>query len=458
MTARSAVRALLVSVLAVATIPALLPGVAHAATAVNCPGDNLQTAINNASSGDTLDVTGTCTGSFVIDKSLTLQGGILDGSGSRTLAIGVTVQNPTPVVNLNDLGLIFGQDFASGGGNLRIDGAATVTLTRVTVAAGLTDDVPGGGIYNNGGTLSLADSAVADNLALPSHGSPAPGGGIYTQNGALTLTNSTVAKNFSSRGGFGEGGGIFVDGSTTTLINDTIAQNVADGAGGGIYLNSGSISATATIIQANGAPSAGDCNGITTSGGYNLVGSTLGCAGFGATDLQNVSAKLDPFLQGNGGPTENFGLLPGSPAIGAIPLTAGGACLVGLNTDQRGVARPQGKGCDIGAVEKGRTSTTVGSSDTSSISGQTVTFTATVCANPSTLPATPTGTVKFRDGGGGPVLASGVSLAPGGGTHCAQAQLTTSSLSSGRHKIVAIYSGDGANFRSRGSVIQRVKA
>src|SRR5204863_2117207 len=138
-------------------------------------------------------------------------------------------------------------------------------------------------------------------------------------------------------------------------------------------------------------------------------------------------------LKDNGGPTQTVGLLPGSPAIGAIPLTAGGACLVGLNTDQRGVARPQGKRCDIGAVEKGRTTTTVGSSGTPSTAGQPVTFTATVCANPSSLPATPTGTVKFRDGGGGPVLASGVSLAPGGGTHCAQATLTTSTLAGGRH-------------------------
>jgi len=115
-------------------------------------------------------------------------------------------------------------------------------------------------------------------------------------------------------------------------------------------------------------------------------------------------------------------------------------------------------GCDIGAVEKGKTTTAVTSSDTTSTSGQSVTFTATVCAKPPSLPATPTGTVKCRDGGTGPVLASGVSLAPGGGTHCAQATLTTSTLAVGRHKIVGIYSGDGANFKSRGSVIQHVAA
>jgi hypothetical protein len=101
------------------------------------------------------------------------------------------------------------------------------------------------------------------------------------------------------------------------------------------------------------------------------------------------------------------------------------------------------------------TTTTVGSSDTSSTFGQGVTFTATVCATP---PATPTGTVKFRDGGSGPVLASGLSLGAGGGPDCAQATFTTSTLAPGRHKIVGIYSGDAVNTKSRGSVIQRVKA
>lgn len=163
-------------------------------------------------------------------------------------------------------------------------------------------------------------------------------------------------------------------------------------------------------------------------------------------------------LKSNGGPTQTAGLLPGSPAIDRIPLTPGGACLVGQSTDQRGAPRPQGKkGCHIGAVEKGRTTTTVGSSDPSSSAGQAVMFTATVCANPPTLPATPTGKVTLRDGGTGPILVSDVPIAPGGGTHCAQATLTTGTLTAGRHKIVAIYSGDGVNTKSRGSVIQRVR-
>jgi hypothetical protein len=51
-------------------------------------------------------------------------------------------------------------------------------------------------------------------------------------------------------------------------------------------------------------------------------------------------------LANNGGPTQTHALLPGSPAIDMVlsgcPLPA---------TDQRGITRPQGAVCDIGAYE-----------------------------------------------------------------------------------------------------------
>ncbi len=57
-------------------------------------------------------------------------------------------------------------------------------------------------------------------------------------------------------------------------------------------------------------------------------------------------------LANNGGPTQTHALLAGSDAIDAgnpaTPGSGGDACLA---TDQRGVARPQGATCDIGAFE-----------------------------------------------------------------------------------------------------------
>lgn len=59
-------------------------------------------------------------------------------------------------------------------------------------------------------------------------------------------------------------------------------------------------------------------------------------------------------LHDNGGPTFTLALLPGSPAIDHIPAddctdVDGNAVTI----DQRGVSRPQGPSCDIGAFEVG---------------------------------------------------------------------------------------------------------
>jgi hypothetical protein len=86
-----------------------------------------------------------------------------------------------------------------------------------------------------------------------------------------------------------------------------------------------------------------NCSGSVDSLGYNLTDDTS--CGFTATgDLVVADAMLGP-LQDNGGPTETHDLLPGSLAI-----DAGGSCPP-PTTDQRGVVRPQGVACDIGAVE-----------------------------------------------------------------------------------------------------------
>ena len=68
-------------------------------------------------------------------------------------------------------------------------------------------------------------------------------------------------------------------------------------------------------------------------------------------DLQNTDPLLGA-LADNGGPTPTHGLLPGSPAIDAVPvgdcIDTGGTAIV---QDQRGVFRPIGSGCEVGAVE-----------------------------------------------------------------------------------------------------------
>jgi hypothetical protein len=71
----------------------------------------------------------------------------------------------------------------------------------------------------------------------------------------------------------------------------------------------------------------------------------------GAGDLVNAAPVLGG-LAANGGPTETVALLPGSPAIDAgDPAGCTNALEEPLAVDQRGVTRPQGARCDIGAYE-----------------------------------------------------------------------------------------------------------
>jgi hypothetical protein len=104
--------------------------------------------------------------------------------------------------------------------------------------------------------------------------------------------------------------------------------------------------------------------------GYNLV-SDASCALSDPRDAVGMLPQLGP-LAGNGGLGETLVPQPGSPALDQIPIAdcrfapfgevlEGEQHLEGLvedrmalmAKDQRGIARPQGAGCDVGAVEAG---------------------------------------------------------------------------------------------------------
>jgi uncharacterized repeat protein (TIGR01451 family) len=251
----------------------------------------------------------------------------------------------------------------------------SVTVTNSTVSdnrsGGCEGPCSGGGIANSGGTLTLTNSTVSGNSITGC--SPCSGGGI-SNGGMATLTNSTVSGN-STTGG--NGGGILNDG-TATLTNNTVSGNSATGGNGGGIANESAATLTNSTLSANSAAagdggdiwnnaavtltnsivanslSGGNCaGGIITDGGYNLDSGTT-CGLNGTTDKTNVNPLLGP-LQANGGPTATMALSTSptaSPAIDAIPAGTNG-CGTTVTTDQRGVARPQGSGCDIGAYEYG---------------------------------------------------------------------------------------------------------
>ncbi|HXP85009.1 MAG TPA: choice-of-anchor Q domain-containing protein [Bryobacteraceae bacterium] len=176
------------------------------------------------------------------------------------------------------------------------------------------------------------------------------GGGI--DNGwALAVSNSTLSGNSSAHGG-----GI-ANWWAVTLSNSTLSGNAGPSGGSAIstYYSWTSVEIKNSILANSTA--GGTCleaGGSLTSLGHNLADDSSCTAFFNQPgDMNSTAAGLDPAgLKNNGGPTQTIALLPTSVAVDAIPVSA---CtdVAGnpVTTDQRGVKRPQGPACDIGAFE-----------------------------------------------------------------------------------------------------------
>jgi len=130
--------------------------------------------------------------------------------------------------------------------------------------------------------------------------------------------------------------------------------------------------------------------------GHNIA-SDASCQLTGSGYLNSTDPRLDP-LSNNGGSTQTHAPLLGSPAIDAVPAAdcsnVGGAP---LTTDQRGVARPQGVACDIGAVESTAGDTPTGTNVSSlpvdtTTGGSPVTLTFDNVTQPGTTSLTTAGT------------------------------------------------------------------
>jgi CSLREA domain-containing protein len=250
---------------------------------------------------------------------------------------------------------ISGNTADTGGGG--IDNYGVLTLMTSTLAGDVVGSPNTGGGLNNVGTASVEGSTFSGDVAEV-------GGGIFDL-GMLTVTTSSFSGNRLYNGG---GAGLAVaDGGVATVTNSTFSGNVAPaGVGGGIYNFRSNLRLSASTIVANStglgssvgsttvltdtivanSASGSNCTGIIAeSAGYNLDSGTS-CGFTATTDLSNTNPLLGP-LAYNGGPTPTIALLPGSPAI-----DHGGSRATGCPaTDQRGVARPQGPACDIGAFE-----------------------------------------------------------------------------------------------------------
>ncbi len=248
----------------------------------------------------------------------------------------------------------------NGGGGI-YNPSGTVTVTNSTIS-GNTAGGFGGGI-NNSGTLTMVGTTLSGNAA-------SSGGAIFNSL-SLTATNSTIANNAVTT----DGGGIYnAPNGVANVYSTSIVYNAADSdgdfngtAGGvnnvGLFSVRNTLMAVNTVGVAGGFPVYDDCGGTpVVYSGFNVIGMSGmifgSCVLSGTGTFRQLDADLSLLgpLQNNGGPTETVALRPGSTAVdGVYPVSGVNQCTDGagalIAADQRGVLRPKGVRCDVGAYE-----------------------------------------------------------------------------------------------------------
>jgi hypothetical protein len=332
-------------------------------------------------------------------------------------------------------GSTFDGNQGNGAGALLNNGGTMMVSTSVFTNNSASAVWGGGGaIWNAGGTLTVTDSTFTGNTTLSGDGGAITSGGASGSTGTSTVTGSTF-KNNSTSGNGGALAASYAAPLPITATNNTFQGNSATGTGGAFYASANSVALTITLTNntfaENTAPSGGNLyleqvnqifGGSLTANLYNNIlvkGATGGnCVFYGdvstptpaashnladddtcGTGFTNSSTILLGPLGDYGGSTQTFPLLPGSSAIDAGDnATCAAAPVNGL--DQRGVARPQGAHCDIGAYEsRGFTLTKTGGDNQS---------TPINTAFPSALEATLTET------GGNPLPGAAITFTPPG--------------------------------------------
>ena len=261
--------------------------------------------------------------STISDSTFSQNGAYLDGIGGWGGAIFVytgdlTVQHST-----------FERNTALNGGAIATNGGQNkLGITDSTFHANQANTFGGAIVLSWKDAADIRGSTFDENVA-------AHAGAIFGD-ADLVLVNDTFSSN-SGTGGEGPVLGAVMAFENSHLTNNTFSDNspyAFEAAGETVLENN-------IIANSIGGPDCiiGDLGSITSNVG-NLIESGETCG----TAAVTTDPALAP-LTDNGGPTQTMALLPGSPAIDA------GDDATCAEFDQRGIQRPQGAHCDIGAFE-----------------------------------------------------------------------------------------------------------
>jgi hypothetical protein len=256
---------------------------------------------------------------------------------------------------------------AGAGGGLSLRGAFFTQLTRMVVRSN--DAAEAGGLYVwDGSDVTIDESwfdanssaGLAGGLGINtpsmvtvtsttfSRNSAVIGGGIENL-GTLALQNATISGNSAL------GGGGLSNSGTAMVVNSTIVGNVTRDPGAGIdNLPAGLLEIHNSLLVANRSNNGlvdSQCNfGAAPLGlSFSIWSDTTCGTGTSSGNQPNTNPGIAALARTCTGlateRTPTHAIEATSPAIDAA------SCAMAPQIDQRGVPRPQGLGCDVGAVE-----------------------------------------------------------------------------------------------------------
>lgn len=198
---------------------------------------------------------------------------------------------------------------------------------------GVQERMMGGGIFFDGQQLDITSSTLDHNKSYA-------GGAVYGENGKVNLVNSTVSEN---EGAWGSSMYLAED-TETSILHSSLTDNASTHASHATFEVYGSLTIKNSIVAKY---SYGLTCLFSGPGPFTMLGQNLDrdgtCPGFTIAAI-NQPGTYD-YLADNGGLTWTNRLTNSSLARDAADDCSG------LTEDQRGVTRPSGPACDLGAYE-----------------------------------------------------------------------------------------------------------
>ena len=323
------------------TVMLAAPGVAQATQTVMNTNDSgtgsLRAAIAAATNGDTITFDSSLNGQTITLTSgplMVTQSLTISGPGAGNLTINNTTVNGTsdfdieimPVANtsvtISGLTITGGHARDFGGGGIDANSVANLTLDGDVITGNsallrTNGTFGGGGVFVNGGTVNVSNSAITRNTVtfndnVSGANNASGGGGIYSDGGDVSLTGSDVSNNIvemASSAGASGGGGIYANGGhTVELTNTTVVGNTdqitsstgEDDGGGGIFSNGADVSLGSATVDGNSFTLGSGIDGNHGGGGVYADGGVV-TASLTSIDGNSATVSSDTFGDDGGG-------------------------------------------------------------------------------------------------------------------------------------------------------------